>query len=65
MEHDQAPVISATFADSTAGVLRGTKCNLPLTVTRKDNAGGSVTLLVTDTTTPTATFAPYFDWLTT
>jgi len=63
--HDQAPLIAATFPDIAARVLRDANCILPLAVTTKVQEGGSVTLLVTDTTTFAAAFAPYFDTLTT
>jgi len=62
-EHQQASLIAATFPDIAAGVLRDANCDLPLAVTTKVNDRGSVTLLVTDPTTPAAAFAPYFDAL--
>jgi len=62
-EHPQAPLIAATFPDIAARVLRDANCILPLAVTTKVNDRGSVTLLVTDPTTPAAAFAPYFDAL--
>ena len=62
-EHPQAPLIAATFPDIAASVLTDGNCILPLTVTTKVNDRGSVTLLVTDPTTPAAPFAPYFDAL--
>jgi len=62
-EHLQAPLIAATFPDIAARVLRDANCILPLTVTTKVNDRGSVTLLVTDPSTPAAVFAPYFDAL--
>ena len=62
-EHPQAPLIAATFPDIAARVLRDANCVLPLAVTTKVNDRGSVTLLVTDPTTPAAAFAPYFEAL--
>ena len=62
-EHHQASLIAATFPDIAARVLRDANCALPLAVTTKVNDRGSVTLLVTDPTTPAAAFAPYFDAL--
>jgi len=62
-EHQQASLIAATFPDIAARVLRDANCILPLAVTTKVNDRGSVTLLVTDPTTPAAAFAPYFDAL--
>jgi len=62
-EHQQASLIAATFPDIAARVLRDAHCALPLAVTTKVNDRGSVTLLVTDPTTPAAAFAPYFDAL--
>jgi len=62
-EHQQASLIAATFPDIAARVLRDANCVLPLAVTTKVNDRGSVTLLVTDPTTPAAAFAPYFDAL--
>ena len=64
-EHAQAILIASTSPDIAARVLRDANCTLPLAVTTKVNERGSVTLLVTDTTTPAAPFAPYFDGLTT
>jgi len=62
-EHQQAPLIAATFPDIAARVLRDENCILPLAVTTKVHNRGSVTLLVTDPDTPAAAFAPYFDAL--
>jgi len=62
-EHQQASLIAATFPDIAARVLREANCIHSLAVTTKVNDRGSVTLLVTDTATPTAAFAPYFDAL--
>jgi len=62
-EHDLASLIAATFPNIAARILRDANCTLPLAVTTKVNERGSVTLLVTDTTTPAAAFAPYFDVL--
>ena len=62
-EHPQAPLIAATFPDIAARVLRDANWILPLAVTTKVNDRGSVTLLVSDPTTPAAAFAPYFDAL--
>ena len=62
-EHHLASLIAATFPDIAAHVLRDANCILPLAVTTKVNDRGSVTLLVTDPTTPAAAFAPYFDAL--
>ena len=59
--HDQAALIAATFPDIAARVLRDANCTLPLAVTTKVNERGSITRMVTDTTIPAATFAPYFD----
>lgn len=64
-EHAQAFLIADTFSDIAARLLREANCILPLTVTTKVNERGSVTLLVTDTTTPGAAFAPYLEVLTT
>ena len=64
-EHAQAILIAATSPDLAARVLRDANCTLPLAVTTKVNERGSVTLLVTNTTTPAAAFAPYFHALTT
>ena len=62
-EHPQAPLNAATFPDIAARVLRDANCILPLAVTIKVNHRGSVNLLVTDSTTPAAAFAQYFDAL--
>jgi len=62
-EHQQGSLIAATFPDIAARVLRDANCIIPLAVTTKVNDRGSVTLLVTDPTTPAAAFAPYFDAL--
>jgi len=62
-EHQQASLIAATFPDIAARVLRYANCALPLAVTTKVNDRGSVTILVSDPTTPAAAFAPYFDAL--
>jgi len=62
-EHQQASLIAATFPDIAARVLRDANCILPLAVTTKVNDRGSVTVLVTDPTTPAAAFASYFDAL--
>ena len=62
-EHPQAPLIAATFSDIAARVLRDANCILPLAVTTKVNDRGSVTLLVTDPTTPAAALAPYIEAL--
>jgi len=64
-EHQQASLITATFPDIAARVLRDANCILPLAVTTKVNDRGSVTLLVTNPATPAAAFAPYFDALST
>lgn len=64
-EHDQARLIAATFPDLDPRVLRDANSTLPLAVTMMVIERGSVTLLVTDTTSPAAAFAPYFDALTT
>jgi len=63
LEHPQAALIAATFPDIPGCVLRDANCILPLAVTTQVNDRGSVTLLVTDTATPAAAFAPYFDAL--
>jgi len=62
-EHQQASLIAASFPDIAARVLRDANCILPLAVTTKVNDRGSVTLLVSDPTTPAAALAPYFDAL--
>jgi len=62
-EHQQAPLIAATFPDIAARVLRDANCVLPLPVTTKVNDRGTVTHLVTDPATPAAAFAPYLDTL--
>jgi len=62
-EHPQASLIPATFPDIAARVLSDTNCILPLAVMTKVNDRGSVTLVVTDPTTPGAAFASYFDAL--
>ena len=64
-EHEQASLIAANLPDIAAGVLRDGNYTLPLAVTKKVNETGSVTLLVSDPSTPAAAFAPYFDTLTT
>ena len=62
-EHPQAALIAGTFPDIAARILRDANSILPLAVTTKVNDRGSVTLLVTDPSTPAAAFAPYFDAL--
>ena len=62
-EHPQEPLIAATFPEIAPRFLRDANCILPLAVTTKVNDRGSVTLVVTDPTTPAAAFAPYFDAL--
>lgn len=64
-EHPEALLIAATFPEIAARLLRDANCTLPLAVTAKINDRGSVTLLVSDPTTPAAAFASYFEALTT
>jgi len=62
--HPDAPTIAATFPDIAARVLRGSNCLLPLGLSATVNPRVSVSLTVTDKTTPAASYAPYFDSLT-
>jgi len=65
IDHPESLLKAATFSDIALRVLRDTNCTLPLAVTAKFNDRGSVTLLISNPTTPAAAFAPYFDALTT
>jgi len=62
-QHNQAHMIAATLPDIAARVLLDANCTLPLVVTTKVNDRGSITLLITDTTSPTGAFVAYFDGL--
>lgn len=63
-QHHESSLIGATFPDLAPGVLSDANCTRPQAVTATINDKGSVTLLVSDPTTPAGTFAPYFDALT-
>ena len=64
-EYTESLLIAATFPDIATRVLRNANCTLLLAITAKVNDRGSVTLLISDTTIPAATFTRYFDALTT
>ena len=62
--HPSAQEIMARFPDIAASLLREANCTLPRALKTVVNDRGSVTLIVSDTSVPAASFAPYFDALT-
>jgi len=64
-EHCESFLITATFRDIAARVLRDGNCTLARAVAAKVTDRGSFSLLLANPTTPTAAFPPYFDTLTT
>jgi len=63
--HPDAADIKAHFPDLAAAVLREANCSLPRSLKAVTNDRGSVTLIVVDTSVPAASYAPYFEALTT
>jgi len=63
--HPDAPSIAATFPDIAAHVLRESNCLLPLGFSANVNQQGAISLTVMPKATPAASYAPYFDSLTT
>jgi len=57
--------IKAHLPDLAASVLREANCSLPRSLKAIVNDRGSVTLIVVDTSVPAASYAPYFEALTT
>jgi len=63
--HPDAPDIIAHLPDLAACVLREANCSLPCSLKVIINNRGPVTLIVVDTSVPAASYAPYFEGLTT
>lgn len=63
-EHCESFLITTTFRDIAARVLRDGNCTLARAVTAKVTDRGSFSLLLSNPTTSTAAFPPYFDALT-
>ena len=63
--HHDAADIKAYLPDLAASLLRAANCCLPRSPTAIVNDRGSVTLIVVDTSVPAASYAPYFEALTT
>jgi len=63
--HPDAADIKAHLPDLAASVLREANCFLPRSLKAIVNDRGSVTLIVVDTSVPAASYAPYFEALTT
>jgi len=63
--HPDAADIKAHVPDLAAAVLREANCSLPRSRKAVTNDRGSVTLIVVDSSVPAASYAPYFEALTT
>jgi len=63
--HPDAADIKAHVPDLAASVLREANCSLPRSLKTIVNNRGSVTLIVVDTSVTAASYAPYFEALTT
>jgi len=63
--HPDAADIKAHLPDLAASVLREANCSLQRSLKAIINNRGSVTLIVVDTSVPAASYAPYFEALTT
>ena len=62
--HPDSQAIRAHFLDIAAFLLRETNCTLPIALKAVVNERGSVRLSISDNSVPAASFAPYFDPLT-
>ena len=63
--HPDAADIKAHLPDWAPAVLREANCSLPRSLKAIINDRGSVTLIVVDTSVPPASYAPYFEAITT